>query len=107
MSHRDSCPSDYEARREGERAGERGYSRNPYRETLGERYCEEAERNWDRGQRAGAEIRREEEMEEARKASQRQRVQAEQEEYEYPEHLEQQDPEQPYPDEEPREVESK
>ena len=51
MSHRWSCPTDWEARLEGERASDYGRSRysNPYREQYGESHCEDAERAWERG----------------------------------------------------------
>lgn len=57
MSHRDDCPDRWEARREGERAFERGYGRNPYEPDMwGERGCEEAADEWKRGHRS-AELR--------------------------------------------------
>ena len=49
MSHRDSCPADWEACREGERAFERGWGTNPYRSQWGEDHCEDAQRAWSRG----------------------------------------------------------
>ena len=62
MSHRWNCPTEWEARREGERASDYGRSRysNPYREQFGESHCEDAERSWDRGHRYREEQREEE-----------------------------------------------
>lgn len=50
MSHRDDCPSWSEAKREGERAAERGYysHSNPYGGVDG---CPEASRAWSHGHR--------------------------------------------------------
>jgi hypothetical protein len=55
MSHRDSCPDEYDARREGERAHERGrgYYSNPYHDR--EEGCDEAASAWSRGYRAAEE----------------------------------------------------
>lgn len=74
MSHRDSCPPPYEARREGERAQERGRGRynNPYRDD-----CEEAAHEWERGHRA-AERREEERREEQEQHDREERHRAEQ-----------------------------
>lgn len=69
MSHRDSCPTDWEARREGERAFDRGYGSNPYRGGYGEDRCEEAERAWRRGYSAAEERHSEERA--AERAAQR------------------------------------
>jgi hypothetical protein len=67
MSHRWSCPSDWEARREGERAFENGRSMysNPYEDSYWNRdnACREAAEEWERGHRR-AEIREEERREE-------------------------------------------
>lgn len=67
MSHRWNCPTDWEARREGERAAEWGRSRssNPYEDSYWNRdkACPEAAEEWDRGYRR-AEMRAEEEREE-------------------------------------------
>lgn len=54
MSHRDSCPDSWEARREGESAHRnyQGSWDNPYRDTLGNDHaCPEAERSWEEGRR--------------------------------------------------------
>lgn len=65
MSHRDDCPDRWEARREGERAVERGWghysSSNPYR-SGSDHECPEASRAWEDGRRA-AEYRAEEQRE--------------------------------------------
>lgn len=75
MSYRsffdDECPSPYEARREGEEIGHRGWGEsNPYseraRENRDQPYCEEAEQAWRMGRYAGEDRRREEEDREAR-----------------------------------------
>lgn len=73
MSHRWDCPTDWEARREGRKAGERGYGRNPYDDPFpgpGDISCEEASENWKRGQRDGQLAREEREREEARERRQ-------------------------------------
>ena len=62
----DECPSPYQARREGEEIGHRGWGEsNPYsehaRENRDQPYCEEADRAWRMGQYAGEDRRREEE----------------------------------------------
>lgn len=82
MSHRDSCPDRWEARREGERAQERGYGedRNPYG-GYGEDRCEEAEREWRSGWYA-AERREEEQREQEAAEARRSRDRAEAEAYE-------------------------
>ena len=89
MSHRWDCPTDYEARRRGERAFERGDGswRNPYKEQIGEQSCSEAEENWQRGYRA-AERREEEHIAELHREQRRQ------EESRYNEAMEQQQYEQ-------------
>jgi len=53
MSHRWNCPTDYEARRQGERAQEygRGSWSNPHRSSWPDEGCDEAARAWDRGYR--------------------------------------------------------
>jgi hypothetical protein len=105
MSHRWDCPLDYEAEREGRRAGERGLSSrysNPYSES-GWQPCEEAQENWDRGFRAGErvrELREEEEREE--RATERRRQDAAEEEYYYQQQYEAQMQEQ-YPEPDPPE----
>src|SRR5262245_12450437 len=66
MSHEDTCPDRWTARREGERAQENGYGRwrNPYDDFLRpDRQCEEAADEWRRGYRS-AEIREDEAREE-------------------------------------------
>ena len=84
MSHRWNCPTDWEARHEGERAFEYGRSRysNPYEDGPFNRdsACPEAAEEWDRGHRH-AEMRADEEREEeaARQRSERRR--AEEQEY--------------------------
>jgi hypothetical protein len=70
MGHRWDCPTRWEAERQGERAFERGYGSNPYRETWGETHCCEAERSWEDGRRA-AELRDEERRSEERAAHRR------------------------------------
>lgn len=89
MSHTDSCPSDWEARREGERAFDRGRSRssNPYDDQYAYRgygdppYCEDAARAFDRGYNAARQQREDEEYE-ARRAEEAARQRAEDEYYE-------------------------
>ena len=61
MSHRDDCPDRWEARREGERAFERGYGSNPYR---GDEGCPEAEQAWRSGYYAAESAERERHEEE-------------------------------------------
>lgn len=67
MSHRWNCPTDWEARHEGERAFDYGRSplSNPYEDDYWnrDRACPEAAEEWDRGYRS-AEMRAEEEREE-------------------------------------------
>ena len=66
MSHRSTCPTEWDARREGERAGYSGFGGNPYRDTLWiEDACPEAERAWRSGHYLGEERRQEEEYQEA------------------------------------------
>lgn len=82
MSHRWNCPTDWEARHEGERAHEWGRSRssNPYKESYWNRdkACPEAADEWNRGYRR-AEMRAEEEREEeaARQRAAMRRAEAE------------------------------
>lgn len=66
MSHRDDCPDEYDARRDGERAHDfgRGYYSNPYRDR--EEGCDEAASAWSSGYRAASARREEERAEEAR-----------------------------------------
>jgi len=68
MSENDCSRSDYEHRREGERAADRGVARfrNPYDEQ-GEDDCRRAHESWDTGHRR-AELRREEEEHQAQQA---------------------------------------
>jgi hypothetical protein len=85
VSHRWDCPTDYEAEREGRRAGESGYKSrysNPYTET-GFQPCEEAERHWEDGFRAGERAREQQEEEErcAARAARRRAEEAAEEEY--------------------------
>lgn len=90
MSHRSSCPDDWEARREGERAYDWGRSRssNPYEDSYWnrDRACPDAAEEWSRGYRR-AEMRAEEEREEeaARQRAVRRRAEAEEEAYYYSE----------------------
>jgi len=66
MSHRDTCPSRWDAEREGERAQEYGYGRwrNPYDDHFHpDRECDEAAEAWRSGYRR-AEMREEEQREE-------------------------------------------
>lgn len=82
MSHRWNCPDEWTARREGERAQERGEGRwrNPYEDRWHDGSgCEDAERAWERGYR-DAERHAEEREEEAR--AMRRRQEREREEYE-------------------------
>ena len=100
MSHRNDCPSRWDAEREGERAQEYGRSRsaNPYDGDIwGEGRCEEAADYWRSGYRR-AEIREEEQREEEamRQRAARHRAEMEAEEYDY---APQPYPEQPYPEE--------
>ena len=82
MSHRDSCPDDYEARRQGERAYERGDGswRNPYRDDYSGERCEDAELYWRRGYEY-AEQRHEEQTAEERAAQRRAEERAQEERY--------------------------
>ena len=88
MSHRWNCPTDWEAKREGERAFEYGRSRysNPYEDSPWnrDRACPEAAEEWERGHRY-AEMRAEEEREEeaARQRAAMRRAEAEAEESYY------------------------
>lgn len=90
MSHRWNCPTDYEARREGERAQDWGSSRssNPYEDSYWnrDRACPDAAEEWDRGYRY-AEMRAEEAREEeaARQRAAWRRAEAEAEEAYYDE----------------------
>ena len=91
----DECPSPYEARREGEEIGHRGWGEsNPYseraRENRDQPYCEEAEQAWRMGRYAGEDQRREEEDREARHQAylaQQEREYQEQEQIEYEEEM--------------------
>ncbi len=91
----DECPSPYEARREGDEIGYRGYGEsNPYseraRENRDQPYCEEAEQAWRFGKYAGEDRRREEEeREEQHRAylAQEEREYREQEQIEYEEEM--------------------
>lgn len=86
MSHRSDCKDPWEARREGERAYERGYGVNPYRdgdynENYDDRRCrEEAESAWRRGYYA-AEQQAEEEAAERAAQIRREEARAEEEAY--------------------------
>ena len=77
MSHLNSCPDSYTARREGERAADYGYGsfRNPYHDD-----CDEAARAWDRGYYAEQE-RLDEEARERRAAERRADERAQEEAY--------------------------
>lgn len=83
MAHRNDCPTEWEARREGERAAGNGYGRNPYRDE-----CEDAERAWDRGYRNMQERREEEEMQ-RRHEEERERQRIEEDYYRQQEEYEQ------------------
>ncbi len=93
MSHRNDCPQPWEARREGYRAGEeQSYARNPYKSNFSNAGCEDASRNWDRGQ-WDAEYDREREEEERRDAErheQRRQEEMAQEQAAYEAHMEEQ-----------------
>ena len=77
MSHRSECKDPWEARREGERAFERGFGSNPYREpdtflsgpeSYEDRRCrEEAASAWRRGRSAAEERAQEEQALNARR----------------------------------------
>lgn len=75
MSHRESCPDRWEARREGERAHDRGYGsfRNPYG-GYGESACEEAERAWRSGWYDAERQQEEREAEAAQERAMRRRI---------------------------------
>jgi hypothetical protein len=83
MSHRWDCPDRWEARREGERAFERGTGiwRNPYEDNFLEPNCPEAAEEWRRSYRA-AEQREEERQAEERHQHRLAEQRREQEEYE-------------------------
>lgn len=85
MSHRDYCPDDWTARREGERAFERGEGswRNPYGESHSsfDTPCEDADAAWRRGYRE-AERHEEERHAEERRQERRQEEMREQRHYE-------------------------
>jgi len=91
----DECPDPYTARREGERAGRRGWGlSNPYteryRENRDQRYCEEAEQAFRMGRYAGEDQRREEEEREERHRAylaQQEREHQEQMQIEYEEEM--------------------
>jgi hypothetical protein len=78
MSHSWNCPTELEARRQGERAQQYGDGswRNPYRDSWGGNHCEEAERAWERGHR-DEQLRQEERAYEER--AQQRRLEARQE----------------------------
>lgn len=82
MSHRSSCPTRWEAERQGERAFENGSGRysNPYGRPFEDR-CREAERAWEDGRRS-AEMRADEERA-TEAAAQRRRRAAEEETVRY------------------------
>lgn len=105
MSHRENCPDDYDARREGQRAYESGTGswRNPYGDG-GEQPCDDAERAWRSGYRSAErddEERRAEERDEQRRAETA-RCERESEEAAHYAQMEQEQPypEEPYPQEE-------
>jgi len=96
MSYFDEeCPSPYEARREGEEIGYRGWGEsNPYsecaREYRDQPYCEEAEQAGRMGQYAGEDRRREEEEREERHRAylaRQERESQEQQQIEYEEEM--------------------
>ena len=91
MSHRHDCPDRWEARREGERASERGYGcySNPYADRYHDgRGCEEAERNWEEGYRQAEYERHELERDEEEIRARQVRERREQEEIEYYQEME-------------------
>jgi hypothetical protein len=104
MSHRDDCPSRWQAKREGERAFDNGLGswRNPYREDWPDQGCPEAQRAWCDGFR-DAERREEERQIEAaqeRAHEQRRREEAMYEEMYQQAQQEEQYPEPEYPEQE-------
>lgn len=108
MSHKWDCPTDWEARREGRLAGERGYGRNPYDDPFPgpfHSHCEEAADNWERGEREGRYAREEREREEEQRlADDRRRYEQEKQsradvEYLYEQQQQQEEGESPEPPE--------
>lgn len=101
--YRDDCPDRWVARREGERAFERGYGQNPYRHRLGEKGYPEAAREWQSGYRS-AEYREEERQERQREQARMERrheesrAEEEQRSQQYEQFPEEQFPEQPCPE---------
>ncbi|KKL83785.1 hypothetical protein LCGC14_1971310 [marine sediment metagenome] len=91
----DECPNPWQARREGEEVGHRGWGEsNPYseraRENRDQPYCEEAEQAWRMGRYAGEDRKREEdEREERHRAylAQQERERQEQQQIEYEEEM--------------------
>jgi hypothetical protein len=103
MTHREDCPTPYEARREGERAFEngRGSYSNPYRDDYARDTCPDAEREWSYGFR-DAERRRDEEREqESREADCARRAQEEREWEEQQYYAQQEEPPPEPPQQEP------
>ena len=86
MSHRDDCPSQWDAEREGERAQEYGRSRssNPHESIWHDEGCPEAAEAWRSGYRR-AEMREEEQREEeaAQQRAERRRAELEADEDDY------------------------
>ena len=101
MSHREDCPDRWVARREGERAFDRGQGpwRNPYKSSFPDEGCPEAAREWDRAYRDAEyqeEERRRQEDEALRMREQQreqERLWEEQVRYEYEREQEQQESE--------------
>lgn len=83
MSHRDSCTDPRDARREGERAHDRGFGsfRNPYG-GYGEDRCPEAESAWRSGWYAAERRQEEREAEAAYERAMQRQVDEEREYYE-------------------------
>ena len=106
MGHRWDCPTDWEARRQGERSFERGDGswRNPYRDDWHRPSCEEAERAWSRGYR---DAERQAEEHAAEQRAQARRDQARREEAEYFRMQEEEAQQQAYYDEEIRQAEER
>ena len=103
MSHRDDCPSRWEAERQGERAQEWGRSRssNPHESLWPDEGCPEAAEAWRSGYRR-AEMRDEEQREEeaARHRAEMRRAELEAEDiYPSPDYPPEEWPAEPFPDE--------
>jgi len=106
MGHRWDCPTEWEARRQGERSFERGDGswRNPYRDDWHRPSCEEAEQAWNRGYR---DAERQAEERAAEQRAQARREQYRREEAEYFRMQEEEAQQQAYYDEETRQAEER